>query len=43
MKIKWTVFLTKAGFWLVAEVGLNLLNLDDLADYSEFLFEQDIA
>ncbi len=43
MKINWTVFLTKAGFWLVAEVGLNLLNLDDLADYSEFIFEQNAA
>ncbi len=43
MKINWPVFLTKAGFWLIAEVGLNLLNLDDLADYSEFIFEQDAA
>lgn len=43
MKINWTVFLTKVGFWLIAEIGLNLLNLDDLADYSEFIFEQDAA
>jgi hypothetical protein len=43
MKVKWTVFLTKAGFWLIAEIGLSLLELDNLADYSEFLFEQDIT
>jgi hypothetical protein len=31
--------LVKTVLWVVTEVMLNLLNLDTLADYSEFLFE----
>ncbi|AFZ36462.1 hypothetical protein Sta7437_2943 [Stanieria cyanosphaera PCC 7437] len=36
--------LTKNGvfkifIWLTAEIFLNLIGLDDLADYSEFIFE----
>ena len=29
----------KAATWLVAEIVLNLMGMDDLADYSEFVFE----
>ena len=36
MCIQWQ----KIFFWLIAEITLNLLGLDDLADYSEFIFEQ---
>ena len=30
----------KVIFWLITEITLNLLGLDNLADYSEFIFEQ---
>ena len=29
--------------WLIAEILLNYIGIDDLADYSEFLFEKPIA
>lgn len=28
--------------WLAAEIVLNCVGLDDLADYSEFVFERNI-
>lgn len=31
--------ITKMTIWLIAEIILNLIGLDDLADYSEFVFE----
>jgi hypothetical protein len=30
----------KIVIWLVAEIILNVSGLDDLADYSEFVFEK---
>jgi hypothetical protein len=33
---KWAV---KFVLWLVIEIILNLVGMDDLVDYSEFLFE----
>jgi hypothetical protein len=32
----------KTAFWAIAEVWLSLLGIDDLADYSEFLLDQDL-
>ncbi|MEO0433085.1 MAG: hypothetical protein AAF151_15475 [Cyanobacteria bacterium J06656_5] len=32
----------RAVIWLVAEICLSSLGIDDLADYSEFLFEKSI-
>lgn len=32
--------LIKAMVWVVAEILLNFIGLDDLADYSEFIFER---
>lgn len=32
--------LTKLLFWLAMEIILNLVGLDDLADYSEFIANQ---
>lgn len=32
--------LLKALVWVVAEIILNFIGLDDLADYSEFIFER---
>lgn len=33
----------KATLWLVTEIILNLIGLDSLADYSEFIFEQEVT
>ena len=33
-------FLARVLFWLVAEIILNCLGLDNMADYSEFIFEK---
>lgn len=43
MKRQWKTLCVKATLWLVAEIVLNLLGLDNLADYSEFLFERELA
>ena len=40
MKVRWKKLLIRTTFWLVAEVSLNCLGLDDIADYSEFVFER---
>ena len=39
MEIRWKTLLTKALIWLAAEIILNTIGLDTLADYSEFVFE----
>ena len=43
MKVRWNKLLTKVVIWLLAEILLNFLGLDDLADYSEFIFEKEIV
>lgn len=42
MEIRWRNLCNRTGFWLATEIWLNLLGLDHLADYSEFLFGQDL-
>ena len=42
MNRSWRILLFKTTVWLVAEILLNFLGLDDLADYSEFLFEKNV-
>lgn len=39
MRIQWKQIVVKITFWLIVEIILNLLGLDNLADYSEFVFE----
>lgn len=39
MSIDWTKLLSKIALWALSEVLLGTLNLDNLADYSEFLFK----
>ena len=39
MEIRWKTLLTKTLIWLAAEIILNSIGLDTLADYSEFVFE----
>lgn len=40
MKVHWQKLFVKATVWLAAEIALNLVGLDNLADYSEFLLSQ---
>ncbi|MBD2577800.1 hypothetical protein [Oscillatoria sp. FACHB-1406] len=42
MRVYWTILFGKTGFWLATEIYLNLLGLDNLADYSEFLYPSHI-
>lgn len=43
MKMQWKKICVKTAIWLVTEIILNLLGLDNLADYSEFIFEKEVA
>ncbi len=42
MKTQWKKLFVKTTVWLAAEIILNLIGLDNLADYSEFIYEQDV-
>ncbi len=42
VEVRWKKFLAKAGFWLTTEIWLNVLGLDNLADYSEFLIDKEL-
>jgi hypothetical protein len=43
MKMQWKKIWVKAVIWLVTEIILNLSGFDNLADYSEFIFEQEVT
>ncbi|MBD2578695.1 hypothetical protein [Oscillatoria sp. FACHB-1406] len=38
-----TKVLFRISIWLAAEILLNFLGLDNLADYSEFIFERNVV
>lgn len=40
MKGQWKKGLVRTVVWVSAEILLNCLGIDDLADYSEFVFER---
>lgn len=42
MEIQWKKLLWTTTFWLITEILLNLLGLDNLADYSEFVFAREL-
>ncbi len=42
MQIKGKKLLLKTVVWLIAEILLTFLGLDNLADYSEFIFDRDV-
>ena len=42
MKKYWKKTLLRITFWLSVEIVLNLLQLDTLSDYSEFVFERKV-
>ncbi len=37
MKVQWQKLFLKTSVWLTAEILLNVIGLDNLADYSEFM------
>lgn len=39
MPKRWKNLMFRTTVWIVAEILLNVIGLDDLADYSEFVFE----
>jgi preprotein translocase subunit SecG len=39
-QIQWKNLLVRTTLWLITEVVLNAVGLDNLADYSEFVFER---
>ena len=41
-KKMWTKVAYKTGVWLAVEIWLNMIGLDNIADYSEFIFAQDL-
>lgn len=43
MKIHWKTAFIKTIVWLAAEIVLNLMGVDSLADYSEFIYEHQLA
>ncbi len=42
MRSYWKSGFAKVTVWLAAEILLNLVGLDNLADYSEFVFEREL-
>jgi hypothetical protein len=38
MQVRWQQLMVKLTVWMAAEVILNLVGTDSLADYSEFLY-----
>jgi hypothetical protein len=39
-QVQWKNLLLKTMLWLIAEIVLNYVGLDNLADYGEFVFER---
>ena len=42
MNVQWKKLLVRTTLWLAAEIVLNFLGLDELADYSEVIFERNV-
>lgn len=42
MNVHWKKLCIRLSIWLAAEVFLNIIGIDDLADYSEYHFEQKV-
>jgi hypothetical protein len=40
MQVRWKKLFVQSIIWVAAEVLLTVAGLDDLADYSEFVFEK---
>lgn len=40
MNVRWKKLLVTITLWLASEIWFNFLGIDNLADYSEFIFEK---
>jgi hypothetical protein len=40
MNVRWKKLLVQTTLWFVAEIWFNFLGIDDLVDYSEFIFQR---
>jgi hypothetical protein len=40
---KWQKILVRITCWLILEIILNFVGLDNLADYSEFVFDEKVV
>ena len=40
MTVCWRQLIVSLSLWFIAELVLNLVGIDDLVDYSEYLFER---
>ncbi|MEB3180649.1 MAG: hypothetical protein VKL59_16725 [Nostocaceae cyanobacterium] len=43
MQVHWKNFFVTTMIWIAGEILLNATGLDNLADYSEFIFEREFA
>lgn len=42
MNAQWRKVIIRLSIWLIAEIVLTCLGIDDLADYSEYLYERNL-
>ena len=42
MNVRWKKLLLTTTFWLATEIWFNFLGIDEIADYSEFIFKQQV-
>ena len=40
--VHWQKLFVESSIWLIGEILLNLIGLNDLANYSEFIFEKKV-
>ena len=43
LEIRWKKLLINSVIWITAEIVLNCIGLDTLADYSEFVLEKNVV
>ena len=43
IQVTWKNLIMKLTFWLLSEILLTFLGLDNLADYSEFIFSKEVS
>ena len=43
MEVNWKKLAIRVSAWLLLELSLSYLGLDNMADYSEFVFERDLV
>jgi hypothetical protein len=42
MNVRWQKLLLITTFWLATEIWFNFLGIDDMADYSKFISNQQV-